>query len=126
LSVIKALTGFFIGMGAILLVPAVILLVAWRHERAGRHDRALGPATLGRVFAGMLLGLEAPLVLFFLLEGNSLWKEPVTMALVSYPPLLWVLADLLNRSIARRREEDRARWRARREEERRPGPGEAG
>jgi Na+/proline symporter len=109
---------FFLCPCAILFLPVVFLALGWRDLRARRYDRASTYGTLAGVASWILLGLDGVLVTSALLQGVPLWEDPWATAVVSYPPVLWVMARALYGSIARHREEDRAAWRARRKEER--------
>jgi hypothetical protein len=102
----------------ILLPPAVLLLSGWLSLRTRKYDRAESCASLAGIWTWGQLGLEVPLVVLASLQGVLPWDDPFGLAIVSYPPMMWVFARMLRKSVAENREKDRIAWRADREKER--------
>jgi hypothetical protein len=101
------------------LGPLVFLAFGALALRRSNYDRAAAMSTIAGVWSWCLLGLEGLFMVPYLFRGGGLaWLNPVTAALLSYPPLLWFFARSVHRSAVRRREEDRLARKFLREEKR--------
>jgi len=109
--------------GMIVLPPVVLLVIGWSHLRARRYPLASVFATITWVWSWVLLTLEVPAVFIVLVMGGRPWEHPLGLALISYPPMMWVFVRMLRASITENREKDLAAWNALVAEERERGAG---